>query len=225
MKQPVLLAWSSGKDSALALRRILDSGLYEVTLLTTITEGYDRISMHGVRRSLLREQAESLGLHLDIVRIPQQCSDEQYRRRMEAAMRRHYARGCRSVVFGDLFLPDIRAYREANLAAVGMKPLFPLWQKDTRRLSHEFIDSGFQAVLTCVDTKVLPRSFAGRSYDKELLEQLPPRIDPCGENGEFHTFVFDGPIFSRPVRFRRAEVVLREERFCFCDLLEDSGKS
>jgi uncharacterized protein (TIGR00290 family) len=219
MGEPVLLAWSSGKDSTLALQETLNAGVYEVTLLTTITEGYQRISMHGVREPLLRIQAERLGLPIDIVSIPRQCSDEEYRSRMELAMLRHRERGCRTVVFGDIFLQDVREYRENNLARAGMKAEFPLWQRDSRALSREFIDSGFAAVVTCVDTKALPAALAGRNYDRSFFRDLPPETDPCGENGEFHTFVFQGPLFSRPVRFQKGEVVLRDERFCFCDLL------
>jgi uncharacterized protein (TIGR00290 family) len=219
LKEPVLLGWSSGKDSALVLREILASRQYEITLLTTVTEGYERISMHGVRETLLRRQAESLGLPIDIVYIPQQCSDEQYKRRMETALLRHFQRGCRRMVFGDIFLQDIREYREENLARVGMSPVFPLWQRDSRELSREFMSSGFQAVITCVDTEALDRSFTGRFYDESFVQDLPPSADPCGEKGEFHSFVFDGPIFAQPVPFRRGEHVLRDERFCFCDLL------
>jgi uncharacterized protein (TIGR00290 family) len=138
---------------------------------------------------------------------------------MESAMLRHYEGGCRSVVFGDLFLEGIREYREENLARIGMKPVFPLWQADTRKLSRTFIDGGFRAVITCVDTQALPPSFTGRFYDNSFLDDLPAEADPCGEKGEFHSFVFDGPIFSKPVEFERGEVVLRDQRFSFCDLL------
>jgi len=219
MKEPLVMAWSSGKDSALALQKFLETDNYQITLLTTVTEGYERVSMHGVREQLLLIQAESLGLPIDIVTIPQACSDEQYRRRMESAMLRHHARGARCVVFGDIFLEGIREYREENLARLGMKPVFPLWQVDSRQLSRTFIETGFQAVITCVDTRALPASFTGRLYDRSFVEDLPSDADLCGEKGEFHSFVFDGPIFSKPVQFRRGEVVLREERFSFCDLL------
>jgi uncharacterized protein (TIGR00290 family) len=224
MKEPLVVAWSSGKDSALALQKVLETERYRITLLTTVTEGYERISMHGVRDSLLMIQAAGLGLPLDIVTIPKACSDEEYRRRMEKAMLRHHARGVRSVVFGDIFLRDIRTYREENLAKVGLKPVFPLWQADSRELSRAFIEAGFQAVVTCVDTQALPSSFAGRLYDRSFITGLPAQVDPCGENGEFHSFVFDGPIFSKPVRFRRGEVVLRDGRFSFCDLLPLAGR-
>jgi uncharacterized protein (TIGR00290 family) len=224
MSDPVLLAWSSGKDSALALREIQASADYEITLLTTVTEGYDRISMHGVREELLRTQAQSLSLPIDIVPIPQKCSDEEYRRRMETAMRRHYDRGCRTVVFGDIYLQGVREYRETSLDSVGMKALFPLWNRDSSALSRGFIETGFQAVATCVDTQALPRSFAGRNYDDSFIAELPPGADPCGENGEFHTFTFDGPIFKRTIQFIKGEVVLRDDRFCFCDLVPETSE-
>ncbi len=219
MKEPIIMAWSSGKDSALALRKILETDSYSITLLTTVTEDYDRISMHGVREQLLRIQAQSLGLPIDIVTIPKACSDEEYRLRMEGAMLRHFERGARRVVFGDIFLQSIREYREENLAKIGMQPLFPLWQVDSGELSRTFIEDGFQAVITCVDTQALPDSFTGRLYDRSFVNDLPAEADPCGENGEFHSFVFDGPVFSKPVEFRRGEVVLRDGRFSFCDLL------
>jgi uncharacterized protein (TIGR00290 family) len=223
LKDPLVVAWSGGKDSALALQKVLESGSCRITLLTTVTEGYERISMHGVRERLLEIQARSLGLPLDSVTIPPMCSDQEYRRRMEAAMLRHRDRGVRSVVFGDIFLQDIREYREENLGRIGMKPVFPLWKVDSRELSREFIQAGFQGVVTCVDTRALPASFTGRLYDRSFIADLPAAADPCGENGEFHSFVFDGPIFSTPVRFRRGEVVLRDERFSFCDLLPQPG--
>lgn len=223
MSEPILLAWSSGKDCTLALRETLCSGDYAITLLTTVTEGYDRISMHGVREELLRTQAESLSLPIDIIPIPQRCSDQEYRRRMEIAMLRHYDRGCRIVVFGDIFLQGVREYRQNNLERVGMKALFPLWNRDSIELSRGFIEAGFRAVATCVDTQALPGSFAGRNYDGCFVADLPVGADPCGENGEFHTFVFDGPIFKHTVHFTKGEVVLRDGRFCFCDLLPEAG--
>ena len=219
MKKPLVVAWSSGKDSALALQKMLETDDYRITLLTTVTEGYERVSMHGVREQLLRMQAESLGLPIDIVTIPQACSDEEYRRRMESAMLRHRSTGAGSVVFGDLFLEGIREYREENLAGIGMQPIFPLWQVDTGELSRTFIEAGFRAVITCVDTQALSASFTGRLYDRSFLADLPAEADPCGEKGEFHSFVFDGPIFSKPLGFQRGEVVLRDNRFSFCDLI------
>jgi len=222
MSETLLLAWSSGKDSALALQETLGSGGREITLLSTVTEGYGRISMHGVREQLLRAQAESLALPLDIVYIPRECSDQEYQRCMEGALRVHVERGCRSVVFGDIFLSGIREYREKNLAKVGMEARFPLWGRSPKELSRSFLEAGFQAVITCIDSRVLDRSCAGRLYDRSFVNELPDGVDPCGENGEFHTFVFNGPIFGAGIGFARGEVVLRNERFYFCDLIPNA---
>lgn len=190
-----------------------------VALLTTVTEGYDRISMHGVRRRLLLEQAEVLGYPLEEITIPQDCSNDIYENRMRTVLEKHKQRGVTAVAFGDLFLEDIRSYREKNLNRIGMQSIFPLWNKDTKELAQEFIRLGFRAFITCVDTQVLDREFSGREYDEDFLMDLPEGIDPCGENGEFHSFVYDGPIFSKPVEVKRGEKVLRDERFYYCDLL------
>jgi uncharacterized protein (TIGR00290 family) len=220
MNEPVLFCWSGGKDSALALHAIRQSPEYDIAaLLTTITSDYDRISMHGVRRSLLEEQAASLGHPLQIVTIPKDASNSDYESQMRAALEKYRARGIRTVAFGDIFLDDLRKYREQNLAKIGMAALFPIWKRDTRLLARKFIAEGFQAVIACVDTNALPASFAGRTFDAQFLADLPPDADPCGENGEFHSFVYDGPIFNSPVKCKTAQVVLRENRFAFCDLL------
>jgi uncharacterized protein (TIGR00290 family) len=217
--EPILFCWSGGKDSAMALHALLQQNDVRIaSLLTTVTEGYDRISMHGVRRELLHRQAESLGLSLYEVFIPPQCVNPIYESRMEEALRMHLAKGIRQVAFGDIFLEDLRLYREKNLARVAMQALFPLWKRDTRELIREFQAAGFCAVAVCIDTKILSPSFAGRELDASFFADLPPNVDPCGENGEFHTFVFDGPIFTRPVVFTLGEVVLRDS-FAFCDLL------
>jgi uncharacterized protein (TIGR00290 family) len=217
--EDVLFCWSGGKDSAMALHALRAAGdRRAVALLTTITDEYDRISMHGVRRVLLERQAESLGLPLHPVLIPPQCVNAIYEARMKAALAEHFARGVRRVAFGDIFLQDLRAYREKNLAQVGMKALFPIWKRDTRELAEQFVQLGFRAVTVCVDPRVLDDSFAGRELDSSFFADLPPGVDPCGENGEFHTFVFDGPIFKTPIAFSIAEKVLRDG-FCFCDLL------
>lgn len=219
MKERILFCWSGGKDSTLALAELLRASDCEVAaLLTTVTEDYDRISMHGVRRTLLEAQAAALGLPLQIVLIPTGCSNEIYEARMKAALESFLERGIRRAAFGDLFLADVREYRERNLARVGMEAIFPLWQRDTRELAHEFITRGFRAVLTCVDTRKLDASFSGRFFDAQLLADLPPQVDPCGENGEFHSFVFDGSIFRQPVAFSHGERVVREG-YAFCDLL------
>lgn len=221
MAEKIALAWSGGKDSALALYELRRKNYDVVRLLTTITAGYDRISMHGVRESLLVRQSENLGIPLLPVRIPAPCSNEEYETCLLAATTELKKQGIGSVAFGDLFLEDIRQYRENNLAQIGMMALSPLWARNTVRLAEEFIDLGFGAYLTCVDTQALPGEFAGRLYDRSLLAELPPTVDPCGENGEFHTFVFAGPIFSRPIPVRRGETVWRDDRFLFCDLLPD----
>jgi len=218
-RQPILFCWSGGKDSAMALHKLRQRKDLDVTvLLTTVTEGYERISMHGVRRELLERQAASIGLPLHEVRIPPQCVNPIYEARMEEALRLHYDQGVRTVAFGDIFLEDLRAYREKNLARVGMTALFPIWKRDTRELIREFHAARFRSIAVCVDPKVLDRSFAGRELEEAFFRDLPPAVDPCGENGEFHTFVFDGPIFTTPILVRTGEVVERES-FVYCDLL------
>lgn len=220
MKTKVLMSWSSGKDSGLALHELMNSDEYEVSaLLTTITEDYDRISMHGVRRVLLEQQAESIGLPLEKVLIPRDSSNETYESRMLAMLERQKAAGVKAVAFGDIFLEDLKKYREDKLAAGGMGAVFPIWKSDTRELAHRFIDLGFKAIITCVDTQVCDGRFAGREYNEQLLSELPANVDPCGENGEFHSFVYDGPIFTKSILFERGEVVLRDNRFNFCDLI------
>jgi uncharacterized protein (TIGR00290 family) len=219
MPEPVLFCWSGGKDSAMALHALLQNDAVRVVaLLTTVTEGYERISMHGVRRELLELQAQSIGLPLHEVRIPPQCGNQLYEERMEEALRNYYADGVRSVAFGDIFLEDLRAYRERNLARMGMSAHFPIWKRDTRGLIEQFHAANFRSVAVCIDPRVLPRGFAGRELDESFFQDLPTGIDPCGENGEFHTFVFDGPILRRAIPFRRGEVVERDS-FVFCDLL------
>jgi uncharacterized protein (TIGR00290 family) len=217
--EPILFCWSGGKDSAMALHALRQRKDLQVTaLLTTVTEGYERISMHGVRRELLELQAASLGLPLHEIRIPPQCVNPIYEARMEEALRAHYDKGVRTVAFGDIFLEDLRAYREKNLACVGMTALFPIWKRDTHELIRHFHAAHFRSLAVCIDPKVLDRSFAGRELDEEFFRDLPPTVDPCGENGEFHTFVFDGPIFTTPIPVRTGEVVERES-FIYCDLL------
>jgi uncharacterized protein (TIGR00290 family) len=217
------VAWSGGKDSAFALREILGDRCYRVAaLLTTVTAEYDRISMHGVRRSLLRRQAESLGLPLEEVLISPGASNDEYESNMGATLAALRSRvpGLDTVVFGDLFLADIRAYRERMLARIGMRGLFPLWLRNTRALAHDFVQLGFRAVLVCVDAAQLAGEFAGREFDADLLRDLPPGVDPCGERGEFHTFVYAGPGLRQPVRHARGPVVVRDGRFVYCDLME-----
>jgi uncharacterized protein (TIGR00290 family) len=219
-REPVLLAWSGGKDSALALDALRAAGEVRVCgLITTVTAGYERISMHGVRRTLLDAQAAAVGLPLIEARIPVRASNDSYEAAFAAALAPVRAAGVMRVAFGDLFLSDIRAYRERQLAALGMRALFPLWLRDTPALAREFIARGFEAVLVCLDPAKIAPSFAGRAFDSQLLHDLPSGADPCGENGEFHTFVFNGPGFIRPVPIVVGPVVERDG-FVFCDLTE-----
>lgn len=220
MKEKIILAWSGGKDSTLALYEILQNSNYEVaTLLTTITSDYDRISMHGVRRSLLEKQVQSLGLPLEKVFITANTSNEQYEFIMQDALTKYKKAGVSCVAFGDIFLEDLKKYREDNLAKIGMTGLFPLWKKDTTELANSFIELGFKTIITCVDTNFLDKIFAGRTFDKNFLSSLPANADPCGENGEFHSFVCDGPIFKKRIPYEIGAMVLRENRFYYCDLI------
>ncbi|MBX5469339.1 MAG: diphthine--ammonia ligase [Thermoleophilaceae bacterium] len=214
----VALSWSGGKDSALALRRLRELGIEPAALVTTFTEGYERVSMHAVRHELLRAQSEAVGVPLAEVWIPPECSNAAYEERMARAFSEAPLARVEAVAFGDLFLEDVRAYREARLAAAGRGALFPLWGEDTARLAREFVDAGFEATVVCVDPRRLDPSFCGRAYDRALLDDLPPGVDPCGENGEFHTFVSAGPVFETPVPVAAGERVERDG-FWFCDLL------
>jgi uncharacterized protein (TIGR00290 family) len=219
MAKDIFLSWSGGKDSSLALYEIQKSNTHSVAaLLTTITEDYDRISMHGVRRALLEQQAAALGLPLKKIFIPKDATNATYESRMQALLEEGLREGIDTVAFGDIFLEDLKLYREKNLAQLGMKGLFPIWKRDSGELARAFIDLGFKAVLVCVDTAILDPTFAGRPYDQDLLRDLPPHVDPCGENGEFHSFAFDGPVFQHPVHHTMGEVV-RRDRYCFCDLV------
>ncbi len=219
MRTPVLFCWSGGKDSALALHSLWRNPEFDVTgLLTTVTEGFDRISMHGVRRELLHRQAESIGLPVEEVCIPQNCPNAIYEARMSEAMQRCLARGVHHVSFGDIFLEDLRTYRETRLLQAGMKALFPIWKVNSRELVARFLNDSFRAIAVCIDPCKLDPSFAGRELDAAFFRDLPPGVDPCGENGEFHTFVFDGPIFRRPIPVQVGDVVQRDS-FMFCDLL------
>jgi uncharacterized protein (TIGR00290 family) len=218
MPEPILLSWSGGKDSALTLHALRSSPDFEPAgLLTTLSEDYDRISVHGVRRELLERQAAPIGLPLRKVLIPRDCPNEIYEDCLAAALREAKAQGIRHVAFGDLFLEDIRAYREKQMAALGLQPVFPVWGLDTAQLARDFIGLGFQAVLVCVDSEALDPAFVGRSFDEDLLRDLPPGVDPCGENGEFHTFVHAGPIFREPVGIRIGRVEGRG-RFWYRDV-------
>jgi uncharacterized protein (TIGR00290 family) len=207
----------------MALREIRRRGEYRVAeLVTTVTDAYDRVSMHGVRRALLRRQAESLGLPLVEVVVPPQSSNAVYEREMGKAFSNIRDKGIRRIAFGDIFLEDLRDYRKRQLAASGLTCLFPLWKKSTQSLARTFVNEGFRAVIVCVYSKVLDESFAGRLFDVAFLDDLPSGVDPCGENGEFHTFVFDGPIFSRSIEFTHGETVERDG-FFFYDLVPETN--
>jgi uncharacterized protein (TIGR00290 family) len=213
-----LLSWSGGKDSSLALQRALADGRWRVEgLLTTVTDEYDRISMHGVRVALLEAQAAALGLPLRVVRIPPACPNDRYEAAMRAALADYAAEGGEAVLFGDLFLEDVRAYRVRLLDGLPLEAAFPIWGEPTAALARRFVADGFRATLVCVDPRQIDGGLAGRAYDERLLAELPASADPCGENGEFHTFVHDGPIFRTPVPVVPGEVVERGG-FVFADL-------
>jgi len=220
-KPKAWLSWSTGKDSAWALHVTRQRGEVEaIVLLTTVNTQFQRVAMHAVRETLLDAQARATGLPLIKVPIPYPCPNAQYEEAMEAAMSQARAAGVYHVVFGDLFLEDIRKYREEKLAACGMQPQFPIWGLDTRELARQMVEAGLRAYVTCVDPKKLAREFAGRVYDEQFLTDLPTGIDPCGENGEFHTFAFAGPMFHAPVSAQVGEIVERDG-FIFADLLPE----
>lgn len=220
----ILVSWSSGKDAAWTLHTLNRQHPGAVAgLLTTLNEAFDRVAMHAVRRSLLEAQAAATGLPLYQVNLPWPCSNTEYEQRMGAVVGQLVADGFTHVAFGDLFLEDVRRYREDRLAGSGLSPLFPLWKtQSTRALAHEMIEGGLRAYLTCVDPRTMPRSFAGRAFDTSLLAALPAGVDPCGENGEFHSFACDGPMFSRPIAIRAGEVVERDG-FVFADLVANTN--
>jgi uncharacterized protein (TIGR00290 family) len=220
-----MMSWSGGKDSAMALHRAQTQGVDVVGLLTTTNEAHDRIAIHGVRRELLEMQAKSIGLPLTVVPLPDACVNEEYERRMGAAMRKIRDEAVTHVIHGDLFLEDIRAYRERNLARIGLKGLFPLWGEDTKRLAHSFVADGWKATVCCVDTAQLDGAFCGRAYDQAFVDDLPAGVDPCGEKGEFHSFAWAGPIFRVPLRHQIGERVLRGDRFLFTDLVPSPDSS
>jgi len=218
-KPKLLLSWSSGKDSAWTLHVLRQQNQYEIVgLVTTVNENFARVAMHGVREELLAAQAAAAGLPLWRVPLPHPCPNAEYEKRMRALIERATAAGVTHMAFGDLFLEDIRAYRIKQLAGTGIAPVFPIWGLDTKRLARQMVRAGLRAKLSCVDPKRLARRFAGRAFDETLLKQLPPEVDPCGENGEFHSFCHAGPMFAEPITVRVGEVVERDG-FVFADLL------
>lgn len=229
-------SWSSGKDAALALYHLQNDQRFEVEkLVTTVNAHYNRVSMHGLRRELLEKQAQETGIPLSIIALPEQPSMEEYENLMNDALGKVQAEGFKHCGFGDIFLEDLRAYRENQLKPVGISGTFPLWKKNTKALIHEFLDLNFKALIICIKSDLLDESFIGREIDASLIKDLPPNVDPCGENGEFHTFCFDGPIFANPVKFKLGEKVFREYKapdqnnsndsksmgFWFVDLIPD----
>ena len=217
--EKVVFTWSGGKDSAMAFHELKKSGNYQIlALLTTLTEDYDRISMHGVKRILLEEQVDSLGIPLEKVYIQKNSSNEEFESKMKDTLLRYRNQGVQTVVFGDIFLEDLRKYREENLEKIGMKAIFPIWKQKTEVLARNFIDLGFKAIITCVDGNSLGKKFVGMEFNEKFLSQLPSGVDPCGENGEFHSFVCNGPLFKKPIPYEKGIVVTRENRFHYCDL-------
>ncbi len=225
------LNWSSGKDSAMALYHVQQENEYSVEkLFTTLSDTHQRVSMHGLRKDLLLKQVECMGMPLQIADLSTDTSLETYNNVMEKECLKLKKEGFTHSIFGDIFLEDLREYREQQLKSIGLECVFPLWQKDTAKLMREFLDLGFKAIVVCTNSKYLDDSFCGRVIDSDFLKDLPANVDPCGENGEFHTFVFDGPIFTHPVNFKIGEKHIRtydseadkwDNRFCYCDLLPE----
>jgi len=220
MRNKILFSWSSGKESTTALYNIIKNNTHEiVSLLTIVTEDYDRISMHGVRRALLEKQAESTGFPIEIIYISKNGGNEEYESHMRETLTLYRDKGISGVAFGDIFLEDVREYRESRLSELGLQAFFPNWNRNTEELAKEFINSEFKSIVTCIDSTMLAKEFTGREFDMKFLEDLPDNVDPCGENGEYHSFVHKGPLFNKPILFRKGEIVLRDNRYYYCDLL------
>lgn len=223
MQRKTLLSWSSGKDSAWTLHTLKQGNEFDVVgLVTTINEKFERVAMHAVRDALLQQQADAAGLPIHRIPLPFPCSNEEYERRMQSFMDSIQEEGIECMAFGDLYLEDIRQYREQKLAGTGIEPIFPLWQIPTDALASTMVDGGLRARLTCIDPRQLDKRFAGRDYNQGLLSDLPRDVDPCGENGEFHTFAYDGPMFSQPIPVQPGETTERDG-FVFADLLPQAG--
>jgi uncharacterized protein (TIGR00290 family) len=226
MKEKVVMSWSGGKDSALALYEILNSASYEVLeLLTTVTKDNSRINIHDVQRILLEQQAQALRIPLEELFIPRGASNAEYEKKLLESLKKHRDNGVSSVVFGDLFLENIKKYREHILEKAGMNGVFPLWKENTWKLARRFINLGFEAIIVSVDSTVLRKDFAGREYNEKFLSDLPVNVDPCGENGEFHTFVYNGPIFCEKVHLKKGALMLKDNGFYTCDLLATKLKN
>ena len=210
MREKIVFCWSGGKDSALALNRVLQDNRYEVvSLLTTCNEHFQRVSMHGVRLELLDAQAAAIGLPLEKIFVSQRSSNEEYEQKMSDCLLAHKARGVTGCAFGDIFLEDLKRWREENLAKVGLRGIFPIWKVDSQELIREFVALGFGTVICCVNDAYFGEDAVGRELDAEFLRELPPEVDPCGENGEYHSFAFAGPVFNQPIKFQRGEKVYR----------------
>ena len=218
----VLVSWSGGKDCAIALYEIIKSKKYHITaLLTTVTAEYNRISMHGVRVELLEKQVAALGFPLEKVFISKNTTNEEYELKMRQVLIKYKELGVTSVVFGDIHLEDLRVYREKNLALLDMRGIFPIWKRDTHELVHTLIKLKFNAITTCVDTNALGKEFVGRVINEQFIAELPSNVDACGENGEYHSFVYDGPILQQKISYAIGEIVLREKRFYYCELMPE----
>ena len=218
--EKVVFSWSGGKDSALALYKIQQSKQYEiVSLLTTLTDEYKRTSMHGIRENLLEKQTNSLNIPLHKIFLPKNGTNETYGKKMTESLQYFKDQGVTKIVFGDIFLEDVRKYREDNLKQIGMKGIFPLWGQKTENLSKEFFDLGFSSIICCIDSQKLEKKFVGRYFDKNFISDLPSNIDVMGENGEFHSFVYAGPNFQKHISFDIGNFVFRENRFWYCDLI------
>lgn len=216
----IIYSWSGGKDSAMALHELRKSGGYEImSLLTVVTKEYGRISMHGVREELLDLQARSLDLPLEKLYISPGSGNEEYEEKMKKVLAQYKDRGAQAVAFGDIFLENLKRYREDRLGEIGMGAVFPIWKRDSMELASAFLNEGFKAVISCVDSKMLDGGFCGRAFDKQFLAELPEGVDPCGENGEFHSFVHAGPIFKKPIKCAIGETVLRDQRYYYTDIL------
>ncbi len=219
IKEKIVVSWSGGKDSAYALHELMLKDQYEImALMTNVVEGEDKIKMHGVRLELLKQQAESIGIPLEIIWVSSKSKNGEYELKTGQVLEYYKKQGATAVVFGDLFLADIKAFRDKCLANWGMKGLYPLWERPTKKLAQDMMESGFRTVLTCVDTQAMPETYAGFEYNDDLLKVLPETVDPCGENGEFHTFVYDGPIFKKEIPFKKGDYYMKDNRFYYCDI-------